>query len=90
MAYDDWDESFRELYDDVPGMTEAYEYDTSFDAGYAESLFEVGFTMNASELEAAGYSPDDVAAIREEFFDYIGIDEADFDWADWREAMGYE
>lgn len=90
MAYDDWDESFRELYDGVPGMFEAYEVDTNFDAGYAESLFEVGFTMHASELEAAGYSPDDVQAIREEFFDYMGIDEGDFDWQDWREAMGYE
>jgi hypothetical protein len=90
MAYDDWGESFRELYDDVPGMATAYNDDPNFDAGYAEALFEVGFTMSAAEMDAAGYSPDDVAAIREEFFDYIGIDENDFDWADWREAMGYE
>jgi hypothetical protein len=90
MAYDDWDEPFRELYDDVPGMAVAYDHDTQFDSGYAEALFEVGFTMHANELEAAGYSEDDVRAIREEFFDYMGIDEGQFDWADWREAMGYE
>lgn len=90
MSYDDWGSSFQELYDDVPGMATAYEYDDNFDSSYAEALFEAGFTMTSAELEAAGYSPDDIAAIREEFFDYMGIDEADFDWADWREAMGYE
>lgn len=90
MAYDDWDEPFREVYDDIPGMATAYEHDDNFDPSYAESLFEVGFTMHSDELEAAGYSQDEVQAIREEFFDYIGIDEADFDWQDWREAMGYE
>jgi len=90
VAYDQWDGPFQELYDDVPGMATAYEHDADFDSSYAEALFEVGFTMHADELEAAGYSPDDVQAIREEFFDYMGIDESDFDWADWREAMGYE
>lgn len=90
MAYDDWDEPFREVYDDIPGMATAYENDDSFDPGYAEALFEVGFTMHSDELESAGYSPDDVQAIREQFFDYIGIDEGQFDWEDWREAMGYE
>ena len=93
MSYDDWDESFRDVYDDVPGMAEAYSEDYAagnFDPGYAEALFEAGFTMHASELEAAGYSPDDVLAIREEFFDYMGISEDQFDWQEWREAMGYE
>jgi hypothetical protein len=90
VAYEDWDGPFREVYDDIPGMATAYENDSNFDSGYAEALFEVGFMMHAAELEAAGYSEDDVNAIREEFFDYVGIDQADFDWADWREAMGYE
>lgn len=90
MSYESWDGPFQDVYDNVPGMATAYEHDDSFDSTYAETLFEVGFTMHASELEAAGYSEDDVQAIREEFFDYIGIDEHDFDWADWREAMGYE
>jgi hypothetical protein len=90
MAYDDWEGPFQEVYDDIPGMATAYNNDSTFDPGYAEALFEAGFTMHSDELEAAGYSQDDVRAIREEFFDYIGIDEHDFDWADWREAMGYE
>jgi hypothetical protein len=90
MSYDDWDSSFREVYDNTPGMTEAYDEDYTFDTDYAESLFEVAFTMHAAELDAAGYSPDDVQAIRNEFFDYMGIDMADFDWSGWREAMGYD
>ena len=90
MAYDDWEGPFRELYDSVPGMATAYETDTHFDPGYAEALFEVGFTMHADELTAAGYSEDDVSAIREEFFDYMGIDDRDFDWQEWREVMGYD
>jgi hypothetical protein len=90
MAYDDWAESFQDVYDDIPGMATAYEADSSFDQGYAEALFEAGFTMHADELTANGYTEDDVNAIREEFFDYMGIDESQFDWADWREAMGYE
>jgi hypothetical protein len=90
VAYDDWEGSFQGLYDDVPGMATAYTADEHFDSGYAEALFEVGFTMHANELEASGYSEDDVRAIREEFFDYMGIDEGDFDWEEWREAMGYE
>lgn len=71
-------------------MATAYNDDPEFDSGYAESLFEVGFTMHADELELAGYDPDAVQAIRDEFFDYMGIDQADFDWQEWREAMGYE
>jgi hypothetical protein len=26
---------------------------------------------------------------RERFYDAVGIDERDFDWQEWREAMGY-
>jgi hypothetical protein len=90
MSYDDWESSFREVYDDVPGMATAYNDDDNFDSAYAEALFEAGFTHTSAELDALGYSPDDIAAIREEFFDYMGVDERDFDWQEWREAMGYD
>ena len=90
MSYDDWDSSFRDVYDNTPGMGEAYDEDNTFDTSYAESLFEVGFTMHSDELEANGYTMDDVQAIRDEFFDYMGIDVDDFDWQGWREAMGYD
>lgn len=71
-------------------MEYAYDEDSTFDAGYAEALFEEAFTHTAAELEAMGISPEAVDAMREEFFDYMGIDAADFDWQEWREAMGYD
>jgi|SRR5215469_12148756 len=85
MPYDDWEPSFQELFNDIPGMGEP---DT--DLGYAEALYETAFTHTAAELDAMGYDPDDIDAIREAFFDYMGIDASDFDWDSWREAMGYE
>lgn len=90
MSYDDWDPPFQELFDTVPGMADAERYDDDFDVSYAEALFEAGFTMTAAELEAAGYDPRDTEAIREEFFEYMDMDPAEFDWQEWREAMGYE
>jgi len=92
MSYDDWESAFRELYDDIPGMQTAYEHDTDFDAGYAEALFEAGFTKHASELEAEGLSQDAVNAIRAEFFEYMGLGDygENFDWQEWREVMGYQ
>lgn len=89
MSYDDWDQPFQNIFDDIPGMADSYDL-PDFDTGYAEALFEAAFTHTGAELDAMGYSPDDVQAMRDEFFDYIGIDESDFDWADWREAMGYD
>src|SRR5215469_5285606 len=85
MPYGDWEPSFQEIFDNIPGMGEP---DT--DIGYAETLFETAFTYDAAELDAMGYDPDDIDAIRDAFFDYMGIDDSDFDWDSWREAMGYE
>lgn len=86
MPSNDWDGSFQALFDDIPGTG----YLEDHEVGHVEALFEAGFTHTAAEYEAMGFSEDDVQAIREEFFDYLGIDEADFDWEGWREAMGYE
>ncbi len=86
MAYDDWDAGHQDFFEDLPGVP--YLDDEQRD--YAETLYDVAFTHTAEELEAMGYSMDDVGAIREEFFDSLGIDAADFDWEGWREAMGYE
>jgi len=86
MPYEDWDSGFQDVWKNIPG-TQALE---DWEIGHAEALYEVGFTYDAIQLEAMGYSENDVAAIREEFFDYLGIDEADFEWEGWREAMGYE
>ena len=86
MAYEDWTDDFQELFDNAPGA----DYLTSEQEFIAESLFEIGFTMTSDELERLGYSPDDVASMRDEYFEILGIDAADFDWQEWREAMGYE
>lgn len=86
MAYDDWDDQFREMFNDIPGA----DYLSSEESNYAEALFDAGFTHTSDELEALGLSMDDVQAIRDEFFEFMGIDAADFDWEAWREAMGYD
>lgn len=86
MAYDDWDSGFREVFDDTPGA----DYLSGSEFDYAEALFEAGFTHTGSEYDAMGLSEDQVQAIRDEYFDFMGIDAGDFDWQEWREAMGYE
>lgn len=86
MAWDDWSDAFLDVYEATPGIADLEDWET----GHVEALYEAGFTHSAEEYEAMGLSEDDVAAIREEFFDYLGIDESDFDWEGWREAMGYE
>lgn len=86
MPYEDWDTGFQDVYESTPGT----QYLEDWETGHVETLFETGFTMDAIELESLGYTEDDVQAIRDEFFDYLGIDRDDFDWEGWREAMGYE
>jgi hypothetical protein len=86
MAYENWDDSFQDVWSATPGT----DYLSSEEASYAEALFETGFTHTSAEYEAMGYSEDEIQAIRDEFFDYMGMDAADFDWEGWREAMGYE
>lgn len=86
MAYGDWDDSFQDVFDSVPGTG----YLEDSETGHVEALFEAGFMHDAAEYEAMGFSEDAVQAIRDEFFEYLGIDAADFDWEGWREAMGYE
>jgi hypothetical protein len=85
-GYEEWDPSFQDVWDSTPGTGDLESYEES----HAEALFEVGFTHTSEEYEAMGYSEDDVAAIREEFFDYMGLEDWQFDWDGWREAMGYE
>lgn len=87
MAYDDWDSQFQEVFDNLPGA----DYLSSEESDYAETLFEAGFTHTKDEYDAMGLSPDDVGAIRDEFYSYMGwADSGAFDWEGWREAMGYE
>jgi hypothetical protein len=86
MPYEEWESPFQDVYEGIPGT--GYLDDT--ESNYAEALYETGFMHDSDWYEANGYSEDDIQAIREEFFDFMGIDAADFDWEGWREAMGYE
>lgn len=86
MPYQDWDSGFQDAFENTPGTSDLEDWEVS----HVEALYEAGFTHDAFEYEAMGLSEDDVEAIRQEFFDYLGIDAEDFDWDGWREAMGYE
>lgn len=86
MAYDDWDSQYQDVFDATPGA----DYLSSEESSYAEALFEAGFTHTGAEYDAMGYTEDQVQAIRDEYFEFMGIDAGQFDWEGWREAMGYE
>lgn len=83
MAYDDWDEEFRGLFDGLPGIP----YFRPYELEQAEELFERGFTHHSTDPD---YDRDDARQAREDFFAFTGLPEELFDWDDWREAMGYE
>jgi hypothetical protein len=75
-GYDHWDSEFREVFDEIPGVPMFREYELNI----AENLFYSGW------IDMSG-SPDERMAAREEFFDFTGVPEEDFPWADWREAL---
>jgi hypothetical protein len=85
VPYEDWSPQFQELYNETPGIADVEPWEES----HVEALFDAGFTHHGDEYEASGLTEDDVHAIREEFFEYMGLAEENFDWEDWREAMGY-
>jgi hypothetical protein len=82
-GYGEWSEGFRELWDDTSGT----EYIDAWEQDWAQELFDLGFGHTASEYDALGITPDDVFAAREEFFDYMGLADDQFDWDAWREEM---
>jgi hypothetical protein len=53
-------------------------------------MFAVGFGYTEEEYERMGIDPDAVHAARQEWFDFMGLEEDDFDWDAWKEAMGYD
>lgn len=87
MAYDDWAEGMRDLWDSLDGTAPGYMED--WERAYAETEFERGFTHTGEEYDAMGLDPDQVYAARMNFFDFMGLEEEDFDWDAWREEMGY-
>lgn len=84
MSFRDWDEedysdfhdaAFEEIFGNIEGI---YELDQD-QLNQAEALFEAGW------LTFGEYTPDDLQAIRDEFYDLVGMYEEDFDWEDYRE-----
>lgn len=79
MPYEDWMPEFQEVWQDLPvDFSEL----TSGQIEYAEYFFEEGFMRYAGEQD-----PADIQFAREQFFEELGIDAEEFDWAGWREAM---
>lgn len=67
-------ESGFNIWDRLPGT----EFLTDEETRHAFDLFYEGFVE--------GGNPD----ARQDFLDYFGYDEGDFNWEDWREWMGYD
>lgn len=78
-GYDDWEEGFRETFDDIPGIPFFRDYELD----EAERLFDRGWVDSS-------LTPPEREAARDEFFDYTGLPAELFPWDEWREAMGYE
>lgn len=83
MSYRDWDREQQELFDTTPGV----EYLSSQEREYAAALFEEGFTYASDEYDERGLTPEQVHFLRDEFFDFLYINEDQFDWNAWREAL---
>ena len=82
-----WDEDESQLWQEISAGREDDRYHPMAQDQYAIDLFSAGWLED-------GYSKDDRDAIRDRFFDYAieegyFYDEADFDWAAWREYMDY-
>lgn len=82
MPYEDWTPEFQEVWENLPIDTSEL---TPGQLEYAEYMFEEGFMHYTGEQD-----PADTEFAREQFFNELGIYEEQYDWAGWREAMGYE
>lgn len=85
MSFRDWsdedysefhDAAFEEIFNNIEGIS----YLDQQDLSDAEALFEAGWLTWGGE-----YSPDEIQAIRDEFYDLVGMYEDDFDWDSYRE-----
>jgi hypothetical protein len=68
------EEAGFDFFDRIPGT----EYLTNEEAATAFAYFYEGFVNNESGISHSM------------FFDYMGMQERDFPWEEWREWMGYE
>lgn len=84
MSYRDWSqedyENFSQaaeqyIFNELDGLQELNDEQYS----EAQTLFEAGW------LTFGEYSKDELDAIRDEFYDLMGIQEQDFDWQEYRD-----
>jgi hypothetical protein len=70
-----YDQAFESIYNNIEGVLglNDEQQDT------AEELFAAGW------LTFGEYSPEQLDAIRDEFYDLVGINEDQFDWVEYRE-----
>lgn len=76
MAYEDWDREQQDFFESLPVVP----YLDEGERQQAEEIFEDAFLQHG---EDSSYEA------REEWWDFTGMEPADFDWEHWREMMGY-
>jgi hypothetical protein len=64
-----------DMFERLPGV----EFLETDERQQAFELFNEGFVVEGSSLES-----------REAFLDFMGMEDEDFPWEDWRDWMGYE
>lgn len=84
MSYRDWseydeqefrDNAYERIFNEIPSVSDLSEDDVA----NAELLFEAGW------LTFGTYDADQLEAIRDEFYDLVGLYPDDFDWVEYRE-----
>lgn len=77
MAFQDWDPKAQDIFEGIPNT----EHDREL-----EALFEWGWLHIRDNAEP----PEFRDAIRDAFFDAIGVPDWEFPWDEWREWAGYD
>lgn len=77
----------QELFESIPGVDY---FESDDEQSIAESFFAIGWGFKASEYESMGIDKYSVEAARQEFLDWMQLDEDSFPWDEWREIMGYD
>lgn len=76
----------QEIFGQIPGT----DYIPSRDLAEVRTEWALAFGYNAVDYESMGIDKETVSALRDKFFEYMGLEWDNFPWDDWREAMGYE
>lgn len=91
-------DDFYPVFGDLPeGLQEVFwhaegadYFEDREDQSIAEAYYAMGFGFRGEEYDQMGLDPDAVKAARDAYFDHMQMNEDQFPWDEWREAMGYE